>query len=169
MVEREKSQTFLFNGQTCRIPRLKLGDPRHKNESVSMDTIIRSGLNGLIAASSRLQVAANSIALSGSRDDSFSQLSDPARSANAKAAYTPKKPENEGQSSGGIETLSGNNQQDLNQYQDISHANSHSPSLAEGIVQMKVAARTYEANAKVIQMAQEMYDEENALFGHKKR
>ncbi len=130
-----------------------------------MDSVIRTGLNGLVAASSRLQLAANKVVNSGAQATKFSLDASEATLSASKAYSQTNKNSKAG--SGTASNLE-NHSALLNQYRTDAGNDQGFASVAEGMVQAKVAARTYEANAKVIQIASEMYeteDENDPFFG----
>ena len=123
---------------------------------------IQIGLSGLVASSSRLQIAANNIV----NINTTSQVPEATQTLAGQQAYQPQRAQNTPLATGGVRTtpvpvtpsqLTIFSPSDLNANED-GLVNIPNISLAEEIVQLKIAAQTYKANAMVIRVAAEIED-----------
>lgn len=123
---------------------------------------LQIGLSGLVASSSRLQISANNIA----NINTTSQVPEATQTLAGRQAYQPQRAQNTPLATGGVRTtavpvtpsqLTIFSPSDLNANED-GLVNIPNISLAEEIVQLKIAAQTYKANAAVIRVAAEIED-----------
>lgn len=123
---------------------------------------IQIGLSGLVASSSRLQIAANNIV----NINTTSQVPEATQKLAGQQAYQPQRAQNTPLTTGGVRTtavpvtpsqLTIFSPSDLNANEN-GLVNIPNISLAEQIVQLKIAAQTYKANATVIRVAAEIED-----------
>lgn len=118
-----------------------------------MNSVVGTALNGLIASSSKLQESASRIVKAGARSSEF-LLPEASESLTATKAYN---------SSNETTNSSPNGLNSRSSLVNLSAAelggDNETFSLAEEVVQMKVAAQTYKANINVIKTAMEMEDD----------
>lgn len=106
---------------------------------------IRIALSGLTAASTRMEVAASNIAnVNTGREYGFN---DALTNLSSNQAYSPKKTYSTPNSYGGVDV------------QIIDSAKGSEVSLAQEIVNFKIAEHAYKANATVIKLAADVQDE----------
>lgn len=127
-----------------------------------MPNSIQIGLSGLVAASSRLQISANNIV----NINTTSRVPEATQKLAGQDAYQPQRAKNTPLKTGGVRTtpvpvspsqLTIFSPGDPNANDD-GLVNIPNISLAEEIVQLKIAAQTYKANAAVIRTAVEIED-----------
>ena len=120
------------------------------------------GLSGLVASSSRLQISANNIV----NVTTTSRVPEATQKLAGQQAYQPQRARNTPLKTGGVRTtpvpvtpsqLTIFSPSDANANGD-GLVNIPNISLAEEIVQLKIAAQTYKANAAVVRVAAEIED-----------
>jgi hypothetical protein len=127
-----------------------------------MNSVVGTALNGLIASSSKLQESASRIVRAGARPTEF-LMPEVSESLSAAKAYNASK-DSANSSPGGLNSRSS--------LVSLSAAElgggNETFSLAEEVVQMKVATQTYKANISVIKTSMEMQDELLNSIGRQK-
>lgn len=120
------------------------------------------GLSGLVASASRLQISANNIV----NVNTSSRVPEATQKLAGQEAYQPQRAKNTPLKTGGVRTtpvpvtpsqLTIFSPSDPNANDD-GLVNIPNISLAEEIVQLKIAAQTYKANAAVVRVAAEIED-----------
>ena len=112
-----------------------------------MINAVKIGLSGLIAASSRMEVAANNIVTAGARASNFSSDLSAVSDSDALqggSTYAPERPAPTSRPGGGLQASS------------IASEHSGGPSFAENIANIKMAETAYKANLEVIRTASDM-------------